>query len=348
MKRLLAASIATVVALLAFTGEASATPPTPASGTVWSPNQRVDYRWKEGDEPPTWMRPAIDAAADDSNASRASRAAFLSQSDAGSSWISYTGDIPTTYAIGYTVGYIPYYFTMRFRPQGYQLDWGTLRWCQFYDSSPTGCYDAETIALHELGHAQSLDHVDDTQVTEWTDTIMHWAPKTKAKAGWNQHEFGRCDVARLQIRYQPLSMATPISTCLDLATDLSLNVSSTSVVYGGSATLTAKLKIADDTIWPNLASDPLAARDLTLQRRPAGSTTWSNVGSMAALDDNGRYTKSLTLYDTYDYRVVFNATSDEGLEASASAVVRVTVATGGGGCAFTRSSLDRRGQMYTC
>src|SRR3954470_12032603 len=135
MKRGLAASAAVLLALAVVAGEANATPPTPASGAIWSPNQHVGYRWKEGNEPPGWLRPAINAAADDSTDSRASRAAIFSQSDNGASWISYTGDIPTSYAIGYTITYIPSYFTMRIRPQGYVLDWGTLRWCQFYDTA---------------------------------------------------------------------------------------------------------------------------------------------------------------------------------------------------------------------
>jgi hypothetical protein len=294
------------------------------------------------------MRPAINAGAQDSNDSRDSRAAIFSQSDSGSSWISYTGDIPTTYAIGYTIGNLPNSFSMRIRPQGYALDWGTLRWCQFYDTAPTGCYDAELIALHELGHAQTLDHPDDDVVTDWTDTVMHWAPKTKAKAGWNQHEFGRCDVARLQIRYQPLTSSTHISNCLDLATDMALSASSSSAAYAGSVTFTARLKIVDDAIWPNLASDPLSGRQVTLQRRLPGTTSWANVGSMSTLDANGRYSKTLTVFDTYDYRAVFNAAASEGLEDDASPVVRVTVATGGGYCGYVPSGLIEGPDIYTC
>src|SRR5690242_13526217 len=124
MKRLVSAAAAALILLTLNAAQASATPPTPASGQIWSPNQRVQYHWHDGDEPPTWLRPAINAAAQDSNDSRASRAAIFSYSDSGSSWIGYSADIPTTYAIGYTVSYIPNFFTMRLRPQGYALDWG--------------------------------------------------------------------------------------------------------------------------------------------------------------------------------------------------------------------------------
>ena len=341
----IASSTLAALALLALTdGNALASSPTPASGAIWSPNQQVHYQWRGSNVPPAWMKSAINAAADDSNDSRAARAAVLSHSDSASSWIAYTGKIPTTWAIGYTVRNIPANFTMRIRPQGYPLDWGNLRWCQFYDSPPTGCYDAEMIVLHEFGHAQTLDHPDDADVTNWTDTIMHWAPKTRAKAGWNMHAFGRCDVARLQIRYEPLTNSTPYSTCLDLDTDLSLSASITSVGSGGSVTFAAKLTVAAEVNWPTLASNPLAGRSVVIQRRASGSSTWTTIGSMAAADDNGRYAKTLTVNDTYDYRASFSAPNSEGLEGATSPLVRVTVKTGSSEC----TGMKLMTRFYSC
>jgi hypothetical protein len=319
-------SIGTALALvfgLAST-EALASTPTPASGATWSPNQRVEYRWRSGDEPPQWMRAAINAAAQDSNESRGARAAFLAPADDGAAWVAYTADIPSTYAIGYAVRYIPDYFTLRMRPHLYPLDWGTLRWCQAYDSPPTGCYDAEMIALHEFGHAQTLGHVVDEDLDAWTDSIMHVSPKSKAKAGWNQHEYGRCDVARLQIRYEPLTSWTKYSTCLDLGTELSLATSSATSGYGRPVTLTARLTIADDAVYPSLAGDPLAGRRVSLQRRVPGSTAWGTIVQMES-DAFGRYTSSITVMATYEYRAVFTAPSDEGVGGSSSSPVRVSL-----------------------
>lgn len=341
MKALVAALGAALMTLTLFVGSASATAPTPASGQLWAANQRVTFRWKDGLEPPAWMRTAVNAAAADNNQSRDSKAAVLSQSDSGASSIAYTPDIPTTYAIGYTIGYQPTSFAMRLRPQGYVLDWGTLRWCQFYDVGPTGCYDAEMITLHEMGHVQTLDHPDDADVTEWTDTIMHWAPKTKAKAGWNQHEFGRCDVARLQIRYEPLTAYTPYSTCLDLDTDLQASASASTAAAGAVVTVSARLKVADSVIWPLLAGEPVAGRPIVLQRRAPGGSTWSLVANLAPTDDTGHYARSITVNDTYDYRVVFNA-GQEGLEDATSLVLRITVTSSGGGCGYGLT------QIYTC
>jgi hypothetical protein len=319
------------IALGLFVAAFSATPaaaslPTPASGGTWGPNQRVEYRWKEGSEPPAWARAAMNAAAADSNGSRRAKAAIFSYDANGPAWLAYTDDIPTNWAIGYAVRNMPHSYTIRLRPHGTQLDWGTLRWCQFYDDPPNGCYDLETITLHEFGHAQSLGHVNEADTDDWTDSVMHASGRSKAKAGWNQHVFGRCDVARLQIRYEPLTSSTPISTCLDLPTDLSLSPGNSSIGYGASVTLTAKLKIGADAIYPNLAGGPLTGRSVVLQRRALGSSSWTTIGALSAVTDGtGRYVKTLSLTTTYDWRAVFSAPGDEGLDGAVSNVSRLSV-----------------------
>ena len=250
MKRL---ALATILSLLAvFAAQpASAALPTPANGDTWNKNQRVEYRWKVGSEPPGWAKSAMNAAATDSNQSRKARAATFAYDVNGPAWLAYTDDLPTNWAIGYTVRNIPDSFTIRMRPHGTQLDWGTLRWCQFYDDPPNGCYDLEMVTLHEFGHAQTLGHVDEADIDSYTDTLMHESGlHSKSKLGWNQHVFGRCDVARLQIRYEPLSTSTPISTCLDLATNLTLTPATQGITYASSVALTARLKVDPDEVLP--------------------------------------------------------------------------------------------------
>src|SRR4051794_4916080 len=100
-------------------GNATATSPTPAGGTIWAPNQSAPFRWKEGIEPPGWARSAVLAAAQDNNDSRNARAAVLSQQDGATSWIGYTGDLPSGYAIAYTVASQPDTYRIRLRPHGY-------------------------------------------------------------------------------------------------------------------------------------------------------------------------------------------------------------------------------------
>ena len=214
---------------------------------------------------------------------------------------------------------------MRLRPQGYALDWGTLRWCQFYDSPPSGCYDAEMIALHELGHAQSLRHADEADVTTWTDTIMHGRPRRRQRPAGMRTSSAAAMSPGCRSAIRPLSSTTPYSTCLDLPSTLALGTSSSSVTSGATVTLTATLAVSDDATYAKLAGDAVDGRRVTLQRRiPGGS--WSNVGSMSALSDGtGRYRTSVSISATYDWRASFNTPSDEGLEGSSSSPIRISV-----------------------
>ena len=329
MKRLALFGSAAIVSL-AVCQPAAAALPTPASGETWAQNQRVTYRWKAGSEPPAWARAAMNAAAADSNASRKAKAAIFSHDQGGDAWLAYTDDLPTNWAIGYTVRNIPYSFSIRMRPHGTQLDWGTLRWCEFYNDPPNGCYDLEMVTLHEFGHAQTLGHVDENEIDAYTDSIMHATGlRSKARTGWNQHVYGRCDVARLQIRYEPLTSNTRISTCLDLATDLSLSPQSSSVAYGSSVTFTARLKIDPDTIYPNLAAQPLSGRSVVLQKRLPTDTGWTTVGELTPVtDDSGRYVRTVTVNATYDWRASFSAPNDEGLRSVNSSISRLSLASG--------------------
>jgi hypothetical protein len=345
LPRLLAPFVA-LATLAAAAQPAVASLPTPASGGTWAQNQLVEYRWKEGAEPPAWARSAMSAAAADSNASRAAKAAIFAQRDTGASWLAYTDDLPTNWAIGYTVRSVPNGFSIRMRPQGTQLDWGTLRWCQFYDDPPNGCYDAEMVMLHEFGHAQTLAHPDETDVDDFLDTVMHATVHSKAKVGWNMHAFGRCDVARLQIRYEALTPTTPYSTCLELPTDLALSTSASSVGYNAAVTFTARLKVADDAAYASLASDPIAGRSVVLQRRLSGSSAWSNVLEIPALaNDAGRYVKTLSLTATYEWRATFASPPSEGLDGSSSAVVKITVT---GACPTSAAVTQQQPRSPTC
>ncbi|HYI22328.1 MAG TPA: hypothetical protein VEX62_06790 [Candidatus Limnocylindrales bacterium] len=320
-----AAAIAGVLLSITLVAPAAGTPPTPASGPVWDTGQ-LRYRWLSGSEPPTWMRSAIHAAAQDATVSTLADTPSFSYDGGGAGWIAYTGDIPTDYAVGYAVRNVPSSFGIRLRPQGYPLDWGTLRWCQFYDSPPSGCFDAELITLHEIGHVLTLGHIDESTVTDWNDTIMHAAPKTKAKTGWNAHEFGRCDAARLQLRYGAASPSERISSCLDLGTDLGLSASpGTFIDYGSNLTLSASLRIDADSPADILAGDPLSGRSVWLQRRPVGGSAWTDLVQMSSSAEAGRYFRTLNVTSPFEYRARFSASSSEGLDDATSSVIRISI-----------------------
>lgn len=321
----LSALLVAATCAIVLVSPAAAATPTPASGATWEPNQVVRFRWKDAAEPPGWMKSAINNAAAGSTSSRTAKAAVISHRDGADSWVGYTANLPSNYAIGYAVRNIPHHFTVRLRPHGYVLDWGTLRWCQFYTNPPNGCYDAEMVTLHEFGHVQTLGHADESEVA-WLDTVMHEAPHSKAKVGWNMHAFGRCDVARLQIRYEALTSTAPYSTCLSLPAALALKASTTAPTYGGSVTFTAALRVSPDAQYLKLAGDPVSGRRVMLQRRPVGGSTWSNYVEMVPLTDGtGRYTKTLRIIASYEWRARFFKPADEGLAGAHSSAFAVYV-----------------------
>ena len=95
-----------------------------------------------------------------------------------------------------------------------------------YTTAPNGCYDAETIALDEFGHVDGLGHhVNRADDSDYLDAVVQTFSRTKPNAGWNVHSLGRCDTATLQLRYDMLDAAAKYSTCLDLATVLTVRAS---------------------------------------------------------------------------------------------------------------------------
>lgn len=297
-------------------------------GALFGQDQRVLFKWRAGSVPPAAIATAIKAAAADAGLSRGSRAATFAYDAAGTSQIGY--------GVGATCGVngiacfdrsgAPASFTMWLREQGHVFDWGTLKWCQSYADPPNGCYDAETIALDEFGHVAVLNHhvnfVDDS---DYLDAVVQAISRTKPKAGWNLHAFARCDVATLQRKYDVPTSTTLISTCLDLDTTLGLTSSAASVTYGKNVTLTATLKVDDQAAYDRLRANSLSQRTVRLQRRVAGSSTWSALATMSPGTTAGTYVTTTTVSTTYEYRAVFATPTSEGLAASTSGTIKVTM-----------------------
>ena len=139
------------------------------------------------------------------------------------------------------------------------------------------------------------------------------------------HVFGVCDVAQLQIRYDIPGASSKYSTCLDVATVLTLSRSASSVVYGGNVTFTAALKVVTDTDYGRLSGNPVSGRAVKLQRRPPGTTTWTTLASMTATSPTGSYVYSARLYSSAEFRAIFSTPTNEGLRGDGSPAVAVTV-----------------------
>jgi hypothetical protein len=318
---------------------AAAHGPNPVIGTtLWGRNQVVPYTWESGLVPPSWMVAAIDAGAADVGESRRSKAAVFVRESGATSRVAYGVTPCPSYGIACMdrTGVPTKFAGMWFRPQGWSFDWGTLKWCQYYGTFPTGCYDVENVTLDELGHMEVLwHHVNYTDESDYLDSVVQASAHTKGHVGWNEHVFGRCDVARLQLEYERQSSAGGVSTCLNLPTTMTLTASSTGVYVGTSVSFAATLKIAVTSAAEAMSGDALSARDVLLQRRIPGGTAWTTVATMTA-GTSGTYSATWSPTATYDWRAYFLTPSDEGLRGTGSPVLRVTVS----GCSGTGCPLS--------
>jgi hypothetical protein len=314
--------------------------PDPLLGTrTWNANQVVGYAWASGAVPPSWMVPAIDAGAADVGESRASRAASFVRQSGAASTISYGVVTPCpSYGIACIdrTGVPSSFAGMWFRPHGWVFQWGTLRWCQAQASSTDGCYDVENVTLDELGHIEILGHhVNYDDLSDYTDSVVQASAHTRPGAGWNQHAFGACDVARLQLEYELQDSSDDVSTCLALPTVLSFTATPTSAYVGSTVAFAANLKVKLDAANNRaMSGDPLSARTVLLQRRAVGATTWTTVATMVPSGStDGLYNALWSPTMTYDWRVLFSTPTDEGVIGTTSATVRVTVSgCSGSGC----------------
>lgn len=324
---MLAALVAIGGASILPAGSLAHGPDPSLGGELWAQNQVLTFRWRAGAEPPASIKTAIRDAADDSNATRNAKAATFIYGASGQSLVGY-GPGATCGVNGiacFTRSAPNGGFTMWLREQGRVFDWGTLKWCQQYSSPPSGCYDAETIALDEFGHIQILaHHANFADDRDYLDAVVQTFSRTKPKEGWDMHVLGRCDVATLQLRYDVPNTLSKISTCLSLVTTLTLSASPTSIAYGGTSKLTAVLKVAANDAYGRLGGNPLTSRTVKLQRRPTGTSTWTTFATMAA-GSSGTYTTSVTLQSRTDFRAVFSTPSGEGLVGDTSPTVTVTV-----------------------
>jgi hypothetical protein len=284
--------------VLVTAGTVAAHAPDPMmGGDHWAQDQTVGFDWKPGQVPPAWLQEPVRDAAADSNASRASRAAVFVLSDGAASPIAYGEPTPcgpngiACFSRAGAPG-----FGMWFRRHGHVFDWGSLRWCQAYSTWPDGCYDVENIALDEFGHVQILGHhqnYDDQR--DYGDAVVQALSRTKPRAHWDAHRYGRCDVAVLQREYR------------------------------GAVTFTATLRVATNAAYDRLSANLLSGRTVVLQRRSSGSTAWSTVSEMTP-GTSGTYTWTATPIVTAEWRAVFAEPPVEGVRGSSSAAVSVSVA----------------------
>ena len=288
-------------------------------GGLYAQNLALQYRWSGSGTPPAAMKSSINDAADDANATRKSKAPTFDY-DAGAGNVVYYGTDVVCGVNGLACMRRdpPGWFGIWFRENGHRFDWGTLRWCEL-SGGPDGCYQIENVMLDELGHVLVLDHHDNYgDDRDYDDAVVQTYSRTKPRAGWNAHAYGRCDVATLQQQYDVPSSTSLYSTCLDVPTELSLSASRSSVITGGLVTFTASLG-SDGT--GRLSNNAISSRSVVLQQRL--SSGWSDLTTMTA-GSGGTYTGYANVPATRDYRALFRKPSNEGLRASSSSAVTIT------------------------
>ena len=317
----LAALILALAATTAIVLPALAATPDPFMGGPFGQNQPLAYRWGSGAVPPTAIKTAINAAADDANASHKSKAPSFDYDSGGSNSISYGVDVPCgVNGLACFRRDAPDWFAVYLRENGHRFDWGTLRWCEATDR-PNGCYDAENITLDELGHVLGLGHhVNLPDDSDYGDAVVQTYSRAKPRAFYNAHVFGRCDVATLQQIYDVPTSSTPYSTCLNVPTQLSMTATRTSVVAGSVVTFTANL---GSNGTGRLSNNAVSGRPVVLQQRTGSG--WTDVLTMVPGPTAGTYSVGLVMRSTSDLRALFRKPASEGLRGSSSAAITVTV-----------------------
>ncbi len=337
MSRRLGFLVAVVLALGAAV-PVTAHDPDPTLGDLFAQSKVLQYRWSSSGTPPYDMKIAIHDARDDANASRKAKSPTFDYDTGGSNVVYYGTGVPCgVNGLACFQRDPPGWFGMWFRENGHRFDWGTLRWCELA-GSPDGCYDAENIALDEFGHVLGLGHHDNfADDSDYKDAVVQTYSRTKPRAGYNAHVFGRCDVATLQQQYDVLASTTLYSTCLDVPTASTLAASSRSVASGAMVTFTATLT-SDGA--GRLSNNPMSGRTVVLQQRSGSS--WADVLTMNDSSAAGAYTASLTMRSSQDYRALFRKPSNEGVRTDFSATVSITVsASCSGPCPQSIPSSDQ-------
>ncbi len=305
---------------------AGAPRPVPAfPAGAWPKDTVLPFSWLAGATPPDWAKTPITSGAADASDTTLSRSPRFVHRSGVADTVRYTPSFPDfcRFGIACASRNMPVSWLVWLRPHGTGFSWGTLRWCQKEDGA--GCFDLRRVLIHELGHIDGLDHPSREGFNlEANETVMHAITPAKPSAGSTRHAFGRCDVATLQELYDLPSSTSPVSTCNDVATDLTLGTASTTVLPGTTIRLRADLKISPLSSVGRLAGNALNGRSVKLRYRRAGSSdAWTTL-YMEPLA-NGGYSLAIVPQATWEYQAVFPAPAAEGLRASTSATLKVRV-----------------------
>lgn len=291
----------------------------------WAQNTVLRYRWDAGEPPPSSIRSALNAVAEDASSTRRSQAPTYRYDGGATDGFRYTENFPSWSspdAIANAARSVPDWWIVYIRPQGYQYRWGSMRWCQIDPGD--GCFDVERIALHELGHVVGLDHPERAGFRlRPYDTVMHSTSPARPDSGSLMHAFAPCDTATLQERYDVSTTSSRYSTCNSVDTTLILTPSAVTINKDEPVTFVATLRVTNRDAYGRLGGNALSNRSVQLRRRLTGTDdAWQGFW-MGAGPGAGTYTLTFNPASNFDYQALFQGPSDEGLNGASSAVVTV-------------------------
>jgi hypothetical protein len=332
----------------------------PTSGTKHFSASSITYGWDPQNPPPTWLKTQITAQLNYMNDPANMAANIPTTSGPVTSptiMYKYGGTSP---CIEFACAYGPGTTGNKDNPAGWTIyiltdaSDGGLSWrkyCQYNNTTVAnyraGCYDVRNIVLHETGHALALGHWPDNAGTIMDNlgpgasiTVMQIESRSnrdatndldshgRNNAGWDRHDYGACDMARLQLLYDLNAASSKLSSCLTRQkTTLALARSATSIAYRGAITFTATLSITDDGSGANyaiFAGQKLSGRVVVLERSTDNFATTAATYTMPA-SGTGTYALTFNLTYTSQWRAYF-ATPTEGLAGVRSPAYTVTVA----------------------
>ena len=208
-----------------------------------------------------------------------------------------------------------------------------LRWCEL-NGNASGCFDGRNVTLHEMGHFLGLDHWTPSGLGPGASiTVMQSQNRANksSQPGWDAIDYGSCDNARLQLKYDLDSYADRYSACLTRQKPAfsGFAASDTSIPYHGSETFTVTFKVLADGDGGNsgiFENNPIEGHEVKLQRSTNGFSTVASEYAMVS-QGSGKYTYTFSsLSTTASWRVVYSTPSSEGLTSATSGAITVTVA----------------------
>ena len=307
-------------------------------GTALGPGPGRRLRWRSGQVPPVWAASAIDAAAADAGATRASRAAQFVRCIERAPASSPTASRPAARRPGiacFDRAGAPSSFKMWFRAHGYVFDWGTLRWCQGLADDRQRllrCREHRPRRVRARRDPRPPREQRGRQRLPRRGGPDRSAGPARRRAGTPTRS-GAATSARLQLEYDRTARAALFSTCLDRRhdhdprrqrhRDRGRRLGPVHGAPSGRRTSTANRA---------LANDPISGRTVLLQRRSRGTPRLDDDRDdgpeLPTRTGPTRLTVSPTA--TYEWRGDVRDADERGPVGSSSAAVKVTVS---GGCA---------------